>query len=337
LTGRILERLTPPLKDVVRWGILLRRFNQDILAHTLPEAIPAIDDDTYERLRRYSFVAPARVGAGLACHDLLRQVQNGYLRTHKPAAYREFHTRAASYFAEQNDLIETLYHRLMAGDDKAPQAWYDAVHTAYLYLHWPIWAALLDVAERPEQRPSRQHRAEVTFWRGQWHRWRYENEAALDSYRQALDLFRAVGDRLGEANTLKAIGDVQRFKDENEAALDSYRQALDLFRAIGSRLGEANTLQAIGFMKLDAGDGAAGSNALNEALALYRQVGDRVGQANTYWGLGIRLAQSGNLQQAESLIAQTLELVEQFIPDHPFTAQVKTVLEQIRNLLNEQG
>jgi hypothetical protein len=90
-------------------------------------------------------------------------------------------------------------------------------------------------------------------------------------------------------------------------------------------------------MKLDTEDGEAGSNALDEALALYRQVGDRVGQANTFWGLGIRLAQNGNLQEAEPLIAQTLELVQQFIPDHPFTAQVETVLEQIRNSLNEQG
>jgi len=297
LTVRILERLESPLKEVVRWGALLRRFNQDILAHTLPETVPALDDDTYEQLRRYSFVAPARVGEGLACHDLLRQVQNAYLRTHQPTAYREFHTRAASYFAGQGDPIETLYHRLMAGDDEAPQDWYNAVHAAYLHRNWAKWAALLDVAERPEQHPTSQHRAEVTFWRGQWHRWRYENEAALESYQAALRLFRAVGDRLGEANTL----------------------------------------QAIGFMKLDTGDGEAGLNDLEAGLALYKQVGDRVGQANTYWGLGMRWAQEGRLQEAEALITQTLELVEQFIPAHPFTDQVRTVLEQVRGLLSEQG
>jgi hypothetical protein len=57
---------------------------------------------------------------------------------------------------------------------------------------------------------------------------------------------RRVGEPWDQANTLKAIGDVQNFRDERNAALDSYRQALELFRAVGSRLGEANTLKAIG-------------------------------------------------------------------------------------------
>ena len=35
------------------------------------------------------------------------------------------------------------------------------------------------------------------------------------SYQQALDLFKAVGDQSGEANVLKAIGDVQQFRKEN--------------------------------------------------------------------------------------------------------------------------
>ena len=87
-------------------------------------------------------------------------------------------------------------------------------------------------------------------------------------------------------------------------------------------------------MKYDTRDGDAGLKALNEALALYRRIDDRVGQANVYLGVGIRLAQNGNLQEAEPLIAQALELWEQIASDHPFTAHIKTVLEQIRNSLN---
>ncbi|MFC1465702.1 MAG: tetratricopeptide repeat protein [Candidatus Brachytrichaceae bacterium NZ_4S206] len=45
---------------------------------------------------------------------------------------------------------------------------------------------------------------------------------------------------------LKAIGDLQQFRDERDAALASYAQALDLFRKIGDRLGEANVYLAIG-------------------------------------------------------------------------------------------
>lgn len=46
-----------------------------------------------------------------------------------------------------------------------------------------------------------------------------------------LGLFRAVGDRQGEANTLKSIGDVQQYRKEMDAALASYDQALGQYRA----------------------------------------------------------------------------------------------------------
>ena len=42
------------------------------------------------------------------------------------------------------------------------------------------------------------------------------------------------------------MGDVQNFRDERDKALGSYEQALGLFREVGDRLGEANVLQAMG-------------------------------------------------------------------------------------------
>ena len=56
---------------------------------------------------------------------------------------------------------------------------------------------------------------------------------AWRSYEQALGLFREVGSRLGEANVLKAMGDVQNFRDERDKALGSYEQALGLFPRSG--------------------------------------------------------------------------------------------------------
>ena len=55
-----------------------------------------------------------------------------------------------------------------------------------------------------------------------------------------------MGDRLGEANVLKAQGDVLAFMDERQAALAKYEAALGLFRAVGDRLGQGNTLRAEG-------------------------------------------------------------------------------------------
>jgi tetratricopeptide (TPR) repeat protein len=75
-----------------------------------------------------------------------------------------------------------------------------------------------------------------------------------DCYQQALKIYQEIGARLGEANTLKAIGDVLQFLDRTSEALERYEQALAFYRDIGvreaappeHRLGEAYTLKAIG-------------------------------------------------------------------------------------------
>ena len=286
LTGRILDRLEQPLKAAVRWAALLRRFDQECLAAILPDQAGQLADDDFDRLRRYSFVAPARLGQGWACHDLLRRVQNAYLRTNKPTAQRQFHNQAAAYFAAVGDEVETLYHALMAGDETAPKVWVEATHAAYLRLDWPTWAALLAVTESPELVAPRPLQAESCFWRGQWHRWRYDMDEALASYQQALGLFRAVGARLGEANTLQAIGDVQQFRKEMDEALASYQQALGLFRAVGSRLGEANTLLSLGDLATAQQEWDKAKAQYEQALRLYQTIDDRYSIARAYYTFG---------------------------------------------------
>ena len=128
---------------------------------------------------------------------------------------------------------------------------------------------------------------------------------------------------------------MQRFQDENDLALQSYHQALDLFKTVGDRLGEANTLKAIGGMHLEQGKGETALKLLDEALQLYRQVGDRSGQANIYWLLGITLAQNGHLADAEPLVAQAVELGNQFAPGHPVTVSMENALAQIREMLSQ--
>ncbi|MDJ0737391.1 MAG: tetratricopeptide repeat protein, partial [Nostocaceae cyanobacterium] len=106
-------------------------------------------------------------------------------------------------------------------------------------------------------------------------------DEALERYEQALQFYRQIGSRLGEANTLKAIADVLQFLDRRDEALERYEQALQFYRQIGSRLGEANTLQAIAdvLQFLDRRDEAL--ERYEQALQFYRQIGSRLGEANT--------------------------------------------------------
>ena len=135
-----------------------------------------------------------------------------------------------------------------------------------------------------------------------------EYDQSLACHAQALDLFRAVGDRLGEANTRKAIGDVQSFRDEYDAALASYRAALDLFRAVEDRLGEANTLQAIGDVQSFRKEMDAALASYGAALELYRAVGDRLGEANTLAALSLLALRQGRDEEARALLQQAVDL-----------------------------
>jgi tetratricopeptide (TPR) repeat protein len=132
---------------------------------------------------------------------------------------------------------------------------------------------------------------------GDVQQFRDDRDAALTSYHEALTLYRALGDRLGEANVRKAIGDVQRFRKEMDAALTSYHEALTLYRALGARLGEANVLAALSRLRLD-DDPAASQQLLEQALVLRRAINDRYSEGADLGNYGIALLQRGRGAEA---------------------------------------
>ncbi len=69
---------------------------------------------------------------------------------------------------------------------------------------------------------------------------------AREYYDRALPLYEQIADRLGQANTLRALGDLSLRLDDLSGAREYYDRALPLYEQIGARLGQANTLQALG-------------------------------------------------------------------------------------------
>ncbi|MFN0107397.1 MAG: TIR domain-containing protein [Blastocatellia bacterium] len=111
--------------------------------------------------------------------------------------------------------------------------------------------------------------------------WRLRDEPKVfDWLCHAEKLAKQVGDNLGQANVLKAIGDVQSFRKENDAALASYDDALKLFKQVGDNLGQANVLQAIGDVQSFRDEKDAALASYDDALKLFKQVGSNLGQAN---------------------------------------------------------
>jgi tetratricopeptide (TPR) repeat protein len=125
-----------------------------------------------------------------------------------------------------------------------------------------------------------------------------------------LQLFRAVGARLGEANVLKAIGDVQNFRKEMDAALASYADALQLFRAVGARLGEANVLASQGKLYVVT-DPDRANGLLDQAIAIYRQIGSRYSIPAQIGNFGWELLRLGEHKCAQPYLLQAANLFEE--------------------------
>jgi len=100
------------------------------------------------------------------------------------------------------------------------------------------------------------------------------------------------------ARLMEALGGVLWWAADLVAMKAAYREAVDVWRAIGDRAEIANALYNYSFgftVNPDprespglADPDREGIRALNEALALYRELEDLRGQANVLWGIGNR-------------------------------------------------
>jgi tetratricopeptide (TPR) repeat protein len=330
------QALTPKLQQLLRWVSVYRpefAFDETAAQAMLPEETVSETD-----LR------------GLArCSLLLEDKPEGVWRFQFQPLLRRFvqlgatdlqsaQERAVAYFMPQRGLLQTG-DRLQ--ERAAVFAYVQAFH------HWcdlgrygvafaSIWFETESQADCDEFLKHRGHndlRREML--ERLWEEWQPEEEErtlygkalltlgqvwylldrrtdALELYQQTLlPLMQVIGDRLGEANTLQAIGDVLQFLKQSREAVERYDEALGIYRQVGARLGEANTLQAIGDVLQFLKQSREAVERYDEALGIYRQVGARLGEANTLKAIGDvqtdpKLAMEQFLQPALQ-IYQTIE------------------------------
>jgi tetratricopeptide (TPR) repeat protein len=111
---------------------------------------------------------------------------------------------------------------------------------------------------------------------------------------------------------LQAIGDVQQFRKQMEEALKSYGQALALFREIGDRLGEANTLSALLRLDYARSqDVARAELELARIVSIRQAIGDRYGEGADLGNFAIALLNSGQKRKAREYALRAREIFEQ--------------------------
>jgi tetratricopeptide (TPR) repeat protein len=89
-------------------------------------------------------------------------------------------------------------------------------------------------------------------------------------------IYQNLGDRLGEAESLRDLGRVRYLTDDYAAAGGVLERALAIYQDFGDRVGETGVLRDLGRVRRATGDLPAAAALLEQALAAHRNLGDRI-------------------------------------------------------------
>ena len=137
---------------------------------------------------------------------------------------------------------------------------------------------------------------------------RGELDKAEEHHKQALEIDRETGNRLGEAADLNNLGTVYSRRGDLDIGEEHHKKALEIAREIGDREGEAITLGNLGVDYLQRGDLDKAEEHLKQALGIQRDIGDRLGEARQLSNLGGVYHHRGDLEKAEEHVKEALDI-----------------------------
>jgi tetratricopeptide (TPR) repeat protein len=106
-----------------------------------------------------------------------------------------------------------------------------------------------------------------------------------------------------------------------EDAVEPIEEALEIFRRIGDRRGEAVTLSRLGLTQARIGDEAGALDSYEAAVAILTELGDSHGAGRVLANLGALQRGQGDEEQARATWIDALERLEPGSPEHDRTAQ----------------
>jgi len=136
---------------------------------------------------------------------------------------------------------------------------------------------------------------------------REEQEQALKNCGESQQIFVAAGDRRGEAEVLRVLGDAVSASDTG-AAIDYYQQALHLEQEIGHLSGQAAVMTQLATAHSSQGDHVAAKRSYEQAQAILQQLGDKEDATGVMIDIGAELAALGQVEQAAKIYRDALEL-----------------------------
>lgn len=122
--------------------------------------------------------------------------------------------------------------------------------------------------------------------------------------KQALAIFRTIGNKQEEAYTLSIMADIS-FVD-HKLAIKLYQQSLELSREVNDRSRIAGRLQDLGIQATVEGDLPSADHYLQQSLAIYHEIGERNREALQMNLLSIVRTWQGRLDEAGKLSNQAV-------------------------------
>ena len=111
--------------------------------------------------------------------------------------------------------------------------------------------------------------ADTYFRLGDVHNQLSELPEARARYAEALPLYRAIGEKLGEANCIQALGDVAVQEKDYQSAFGYFDEAVALYHLIGLQSGEASAVNSLANAYDSQKDYAKALEAYTRAIALF--------------------------------------------------------------------
>lgn len=129
----------------------------------------------------------------------------------------------------------------------------------------------------------------------------YESDYAVmqQAASKAIELYEALSDRTGVAQTKNALGIVHHLFGRSEEAEALFRESLSMSRDLGNKRDAANSLSNLGAIALDQrGDYVEATKIFEECLQLSRDLGDRRSESIDLSNLGSTAFLAGDLDRA---------------------------------------
>ena len=156
---------------------------------------------------------------------------------------------------------------------------------------------------------------------------------ATTSELEALALYRAQGERLGEAISLLHLGEIGVYCGDDEVALANLRECLRITQAIKNREVEGEAELALGEHAFEMGRTDDARRHLQRSFVVCSEAGDRRGSTQAQWWLGRLDLDSGELVSAASRLLEALQTFRDFEMREPLAE----CLEDYAVLVQLQG